>query len=161
MHNTGALERKGSNDLSNVSGRRGPKPRPALVCDVTEREDGVAVTVAYGTSQKLNRLHAGEFAITRQDQPAAYACAGLSFDTKFDLGQLVELPWSQTFFAVPVHAPFWATAQAGQPACVDDANGAGGLPVCAQRWLKAESLVETDPLPPLSKREGLFGFTSQ
>lgn len=34
----------------------GPKPRPALVCDVTEREDGVAVTVAYGTSQSLNRL---------------------------------------------------------------------------------------------------------
>jgi hypothetical protein len=84
----------------------GPKPRPALVCDVTEHEDGVAVTVAYGTSQKLNRLYAGEFAITKQDHPAAYASAGLSFDTKFNLGQLVELPWSQAFFAVPAQAPY-------------------------------------------------------
>ena len=44
----------------------GPKPRPALVCDVTEREDGVAVTVAYGTSQGLNRLRKGEFTITKR-----------------------------------------------------------------------------------------------
>lgn len=83
----------------------GPKPRPALVCGVAEHEDGVAVTVAYGTSQGLQRLHRGEFAITRQGHPAAYASAGLSFDTKFNLGQLVELPWGDAFFAVPPHAP--------------------------------------------------------
>jgi hypothetical protein len=83
----------------------GPKPRPALVCEVTERVDGVSVTVAYGTSQGLTRLHAGEFAITRQGHPAAYSAAGLSFDTKFDLRQTVELPWGDGFFAVPAHAP--------------------------------------------------------
>lgn len=83
----------------------GPKPRPALVCDVTERLGGVTVTVAYGTSQGLHRLHAGEFAITRQGNPAAYGSAGLSFDTKFDLRQLVELPWNEDFFAVPAQAP--------------------------------------------------------
>jgi hypothetical protein len=83
----------------------GPKPRPALVCDVTERENGVAVTVAYGTSQGLNRLQAGEFAITKLQHRAAYGSAGLSFDTKFDLGQSVELPWNMDFFAVPPHAP--------------------------------------------------------
>jgi len=83
----------------------GPKPRPALVCEVTEREDGVAVTVAYGTSQGLDRLHAGEFAITRQAHPAAYASAGLSFDTKFDFRQAIELPWTDDFFAVPPRAP--------------------------------------------------------
>jgi hypothetical protein len=82
-----------------------PKPRPALVCAVTEREDGVAVTVAYGTSQGLNRLHAGEFAITKRGHPAAYAIAGLSFDTKFDLRQSVELPWTVDFFVVPPRAP--------------------------------------------------------
>jgi hypothetical protein len=75
------------------------------VCDVTEHEDGCAVTVAYGTSQGLQRLHKGEFAITRQGHPAAYTCAGLSFDTKFDLSQRVELPWNEDFFAVPARAP--------------------------------------------------------
>jgi hypothetical protein len=87
--------------------RRSPglKPRPALVCDVTEREDGVAVTVAYGTSQGLQRLHKGEFAITKHANPAAYGSAGLSFDTKFDLRQTIELPWNEDFFAVPRHAP--------------------------------------------------------
>ncbi len=83
----------------------GPKPRPALICGVVERDDGVAVTVAYGTSQGLHRLHAGEFAITRQGHPAAYRVAGLSFDTKFNLAQQVELPWTTAFFAVPPHAP--------------------------------------------------------
>ena len=83
----------------------GPKPRPALVCEVTEREDGLTVTVAYGTSQGLQRLHAGEFVITRQGNPAAYSSAGLSFDTKFNLRQCIELPWSAEFFAVPARAP--------------------------------------------------------
>jgi hypothetical protein len=73
---------------------------------VTEREDGIAVTVAYGTSQGLNRLYAGEFAISRSDSPAAYLAAGLSFDTKFDFRQSVELPWSETFFAVPPRSPY-------------------------------------------------------
>lgn len=83
----------------------GPKPRPALVCEVVEYEDGSTVTVAYGTSQGLQRLHAGEFAIAKQRDPAAYAAAGLSFDTKFDLRQRIELPWSADFFGVPAHAP--------------------------------------------------------
>lgn len=65
----------------------------------------MAVTVAYGTSQGLQRLHRAEFAITKQGNPAAYSNAGLSFDTKFDLGQLVELPWNADFFGVPPQAP--------------------------------------------------------
>ena len=75
------------------------------MCDVTEREDGVSVTVAYGTSRGLQRLHKGEFAITKQGNLAAYSSAGLSFDTKFDLRQSVELPWNEDFFAVPAGAP--------------------------------------------------------
>ncbi len=75
------------------------------MCDVTEREDGVAVTVAYGTSQGLQRLHQVEFAISRQGNLAGYSSAGLSFDTKFDLRQTVELPWNEDFFAVPARAP--------------------------------------------------------
>jgi hypothetical protein len=83
----------------------GPKPRPALVLDVTERKDGASVSVVYGTSQQLNRLSAGEFAITRQSHAAAYEAAGLSYDTKFDFKQSVELPWIEEFFAVPPRAP--------------------------------------------------------
>jgi hypothetical protein len=75
------------------------------VCGVVKKEDGVAVTVAYGTSQGLQRLHAGEFAITKQGHPAAYGTAGLSFDTKFDLRQRIELPWTEVFFTVPAQAP--------------------------------------------------------
>jgi len=75
------------------------------VSAVTERDDGIAVTVVYGTSQGLNRLHGGEFAITKLGSQAAYSNAGISFDTKFDFKQSVELPWNEDFFAVPARAP--------------------------------------------------------
>lgn len=83
----------------------GPKPRPALVVQVTVRVDGVAVAVAYGTSQRVERLVAGEFSICAQHHPVAYALAGLSFDTKFNFKQIVELPWTAAFFKVPPRAP--------------------------------------------------------
>ena len=82
----------------------GPKPRPALVLTVTSHEDGIVVRVAYGTSQKLDRLTAGEFAIRKFAHPAAYALAGLSFDTKFDLKHTLEMPWNEHFFGVPPEA---------------------------------------------------------
>ncbi len=64
------------------------------------------MTVAYGTSQTVQRLQTGEFAITKQANPAAYSAAGLSFDTKFNLEQQIELPWTEDFFAVPAQAPY-------------------------------------------------------
>ena len=79
----------------------GPKPRPALVLEVTQRADGVEVKVAYGTSKRLGRLLAGEFAIRKSDNAAAYALAGLSYDTKFNLAETLALPWDNQFFAVP------------------------------------------------------------
>lgn len=79
----------------------GPKPRPALVVSIAEHEDGAVIGVAYGTSKGLTRLAAGEFAIRREDNPAAYVLAGLSYDTKFDLRHIVELPWDEAFFAIP------------------------------------------------------------
>jgi hypothetical protein len=79
----------------------GPKPRPALVLCVTEHGDGVAVEVAYSTSQRTDRLLSGEFAIRKAEHKAAYATAGLSYDTKFDLRHVVELPWNAEFFTVP------------------------------------------------------------
>jgi len=82
-----------------------PKPRPALVLDVYGAAVPFAVRVAYGTSQRVRELHSGEFAILRANHPAAYALANLSYDTKFDLRQLVELPWTTQWFSVPPHAP--------------------------------------------------------
>ena len=82
----------------------GPKPWPALVLTVTAHEDGIVVRVAYGTSQKLDRLSTGEFAIRKAEHLAAYALAGISFDTKFDLNHTLDMPWNERFFSVPPEA---------------------------------------------------------
>ena len=86
----------------------GPKPRPALVVTVSTKEDGDTIGVAYGTSQRTNALRAGEFLISKVRHPIAYKQAGLALDTKFDLKQIVELPWSDRYFKVP------ATTKQGQ-----------------------------------------------
>lgn len=92
----------------------GAKPRPALVFSVDEYEDGRhVVRVAYGTSQRVNQLVGGEFAIRQQEGRAAYALAGLSYDTKFDLGTMVDLPWSDEFFAVPPRPEHGQTPKLG------------------------------------------------
>jgi len=91
----------------------GPKPRPALVVAVTEHEDGIAVTVAYGTSQHLDKLVAGEFTIRKVQNRAAYEMAGISYDTKFDLRNQVELPWNDTFFTVPPNPTHGQTPKMG------------------------------------------------
>ncbi len=82
----------------------GPKPRPALVLSVVVREDGIAIRAAYGTSQRVDRLKSGEFAILRSVSPAAFELAGLALDTKFNLKDVAELPWSDRYFKVPPRA---------------------------------------------------------
>lgn len=91
----------------------GPKPRSALVISVTEYEDGHSVKVAYGTSQKADRLNAGEFAIRKAENKTAYEVAGLSYDTKFDLRNMVELPWNDSFFSVPPNPSHGQTPKLG------------------------------------------------
>ena len=91
----------------------GPKPRPALVTGVECREDGGLVSVVYGTSQNLTRLKTGEVAITKASHPAAYALAGLAYDTKFDFKVIVELPWSDRYFKVPARSPHGKTPKLG------------------------------------------------
>ena len=63
------------------------------------------MSVAYGTSQKTDRLYSGEFRITKSEHPAAYASAGLSYDTKFNLSNTLELPYNDDYFSIPPHAP--------------------------------------------------------
>jgi hypothetical protein len=91
----------------------GPKPRPALVMSVERREDGNSVSVVCGTSQHLSRLRTGEVAITQAKHPAAYALAGLAYDTKFEFKAIVDLPWSDRYFKVPVRNPQGNTPKIG------------------------------------------------
>lgn len=91
----------------------GPIPRPALVADVVSREDGGVVRVVYGTSQRVDRLKAGEFTIRKAGNPGAFALAGLAFDTKFDFKAVLELPWIGQFFKVAPRAPHGQTPLLG------------------------------------------------
>ena len=104
-----------------------PKPRPALILATKIDDDGlVFVNVAYGTSQKTNSLFAGKFKIAKAEHPAAYASAGLSFGTKFNLKSVCELPFNSDYFSVPPHAPHGQTPKMGllHPSMVREATSA-------------------------------------
>jgi hypothetical protein len=90
----------------------GPKPRPALVLAVGEADSKPVARVAYGTSRKTDKLYAGEFAILPV-LADAYAAAGLSYPTKFDLGTTFELDYNDIWFDVPPHAPHGQTPKLG------------------------------------------------
>lgn len=82
------------------------KPRPALILSVyDDNAPEFGVLVAYGTSQRVKQLYAREFAVTAADGDA-YKAAGLSYDTKFNLGRTVDLPFNDEYFAVPPAAPY-------------------------------------------------------
>ena len=67
-----------------------PKPRPGLLVSTkVDDESKIFVSVAYGTSQKTDRLYSGEFLIAKSEHPAAYSSAGLSYDTKFNLKNIL------------------------------------------------------------------------
>ena len=83
-----------------------PKPRPALILKVFDGEaPQFHVNVAYGTSQRTTTLYSGEFSILREHNPTAYQAAGLSYDTKFNLKQALDLPYNTDWFSVPPAAP--------------------------------------------------------
>ena len=90
----------------------GPKPRPALVVDVGVLRGEPAVEVVYGTSQKLNQLYPGEFAIT-PDDGGAYALSGLSYPTKFNALRSVFLPYNDLWFAPAPGALYGQTPKLG------------------------------------------------
>ena len=91
-----------------------PKPRPALILVTKVDDNGVVfASVAYGTSQKTNRLYSGEFRISKAENPAAYESAGLSYDTKFNLKAIVELLFNDAYFSVPPHAPHGQSPKLG------------------------------------------------
>lgn len=91
----------------------GPKPRPAIVVAVEQKDGGALISVAYGTSQNLSRLKAGEVAITQAKHGAAYTQAGLAYDTKFDFKRMIELPWSERYFKAAPSKPYGNTPKIG------------------------------------------------
>ena len=68
----------------------------------------------------------GEFAILRERNAAAYTAAGLSYDTKFDLRQVVDLPYAAEWFSVPPAAPHGQIPKLGipQPSLVREVQAA-------------------------------------
>lgn len=76
-------------------GTPGPKPRPALVLFISDEDH--AIQVAYGTSQRTDRLYRGEFVLDPNDQ--GFSTSGLCVRTKFDLKRLVTLPFDSDWFA--------------------------------------------------------------
>lgn len=81
----------------------GPKPRPGLVLKVQSvlgEEQQFAVSVAYGTSQKVESLYSGEFLISKSDGDA-FQLSGLSYPTKFNVNKVVILPYNDEWFAIP------------------------------------------------------------
>ena len=91
-----------------------PEPRPALILAVfDDNAPQFEVRVAYGTSQRTTTLHRGEFSILRERNAAAYEAAGLSYDTKFDSKQCIDLPYASEWFSVPPAAPHGQTPKLG------------------------------------------------
>jgi hypothetical protein len=91
----------------------GPKPRPALVFGVIEKSDGAIVRVVYGTSKQLNNLRTGEVAICQLLSPEGYRTAGLSYDTKFNMKTIVDLPWTERFFRTAPGTPYGSSPKIG------------------------------------------------
>jgi mRNA-degrading endonuclease toxin of MazEF toxin-antitoxin module len=82
------------------------KSGPALILTVFDDEPLMQrVLVVYGTSQRTDKLYAGEFRIEPADGEA-FTLSGLSCATKFNLNANVELPFSHTWFAPPPGAPW-------------------------------------------------------
>jgi hypothetical protein len=83
--------------------------------------------VVYGTSQNTDTLRSGEFLIARADRDA-FHLAGLSYPTKFNLKNRVELPFNLEWFAVPPTAPFGQIPKLGtlHPALITRVKAAWG-----------------------------------
>lgn len=72
----------------------GPKPRPAVVMAVSPEHH--VVKVVYGTSQKTDKIYQSEFLLKKTD--ANFTDSGLAFDTKFDMSNVVAIPYDSDWF---------------------------------------------------------------
>ena len=104
-----------------------PKLRPALILVVFDDDaPQFHVRVAYGTSQRTATLHRGEFAILQGRSPAAFEASGLSYDTKFNLRQTLDMPYTTVWFEAPPAVPYGQNPKLGtlHPSLVRAAHAA-------------------------------------
>lgn len=78
-----------------ILGVPGPKLRPALVIATFDNDH--KIRVCYGTSQRLNQLHFGEYLFDAHD--FGFGHTGLAVSTKFNLAQYVDLSFDSDWFA--------------------------------------------------------------
>ncbi|MBT9588179.1 hypothetical protein IV102_32880 [bacterium] len=62
-----------------------------------EREQ-FKVLVAFGTSQRTDKLQLEEFVLDQKRHADAFQAAGLAYTTKFDLSRLVALDYTEEWF---------------------------------------------------------------
>ncbi|ELP97478.1 type II toxin-antitoxin system PemK/MazF family toxin [Pseudomonas syringae pv. syringae] len=72
----------------------GLKSRPALILFTSPADN--AVIVAYGTSQRTEKLFRGEFVLDPNEP--GFSLSGLSVRTKFDVSRTVQLPFNSDWF---------------------------------------------------------------
>lgn len=94
-----------------------PKPRPALVLAVGYHDsdaDLPMVRIAPGTSRKTEpgQVFPWEFLIERDDS-GPFKVTGLSYSTKFNVRNTLELPYTSEFFEPPPQRPFGKTPKLG------------------------------------------------
>lgn len=83
-------------------GNPGPKSRPALVLTTAISENGMTpeVQAIYGTSKLKKDTRRHDFFVTNYQEMYD---AGLHQATRFDLDQILWLPWSEEFFKAKKH----------------------------------------------------------
>ena len=94
-----------------------PKPRPVLVLAVGHHETDFAlpmVRVAAGTSRKTAPADTFPWELViERDEGGPFKASGLSYTTKFNVRNTLELPYTATFFEPPPHRPFGKTPKLG------------------------------------------------
>ncbi|MCP1438679.1 hypothetical protein J3D56_002115 [Erwinia persicina] len=78
-------------------GQPGPYARPAIVKEVSPQYH--RVKVVFGTSKKTEKLYPTEFVIKKTDPD--YLQTGLSYDTKFDVSRVANIPYDDDWFDIP------------------------------------------------------------
>ena len=94
-----------------------PKPRPALVLAVGAHEDDpriLMVRVAAGTSRKVTPAQVFPWEmLVESDGSSAFQASGLSYTTKFNIRNTLELPYTSAFFEPPPLRPYGAIPKLG------------------------------------------------
>lgn len=94
-----------------------PKPRPVLILAVGVHEDDERlpmVRIAAGTSRKVtpDKVYPWELLI-ESDGSSAFQASGLSYTTKFNIRNTLELPYTSTFFEPPPLRPYGSVPKLG------------------------------------------------